>query len=674
MTTKLGLAVCKNAIFTTVVHITIIALIFWPVLIGQKTLIKDFDSADQSFSWLTKVFAAIQQGNLVLWDFGGYSGISFIGELQTGPLYLPALLFGLFATIGEPNSIDLFFTAHLLIAALGMHALAKSFRLPWLAGLGGAVAYSYASLFTLCVGDQGNLFVGLAWIPWAAALAQRSMSVLRWQQAALLASTIGIVIALSFLAGHINSPIYAVFSVCTIVAAPILIAMLQKDTVQAKQIASRALMVTILAILVAMLVSLPQIIAAEEYLRLSYKWYGPGFTSYPHVVPFDQYISYSLQGLDLLALFGIKEGGTKLFITHIGAISVIFVFLLGMSSADRNIKILTIAGVTLSVLALAIGFAKVTPLGWLFYNLPVVNLLRIPSRSAYLFVFAMSFLVMGGLTIICNVVNNQLATRLPQFKSFIGYTTIGLLALLMVIEAKDFAGVTHQPLHAPDAGLTQITDGQVMKALVRLSSSELPVYRYYGPRELVPPNLPNVYPIFSAMGFRSSMPVVYKDYFDFNPTSQRMDLLGVRWWITASDVPGLPLVEKIGDKRIYERPSALPIFSIRTPDGTIIPAPIKKVDWGVNEVTINFSRPIGGRLIFAQTVYPGWIAFANGLSLEVGEDQQLLTVNLPERTNTVTFRYAPNWFVPSVIVAMMTVAMIFFLGMLTLLRVKKYRP
>lgn len=55
---------------------------------GKASLIKPRDSFDQSFSWLSKVFNAAEDGRLVLWDFNVQSGVSFIGELQTGALWI----------------------------------------------------------------------------------------------------------------------------------------------------------------------------------------------------------------------------------------------------------------------------------------------------------------------------------------------------------------------------------------------------------------------------------------------------------------------------------------------------------------------------------------------------------------------------------------------------------
>jgi hypothetical protein len=228
----------------------------------------------------------------------------------------------------------------------------------------------------------------------------------------------------------------------------------------------------------------------------------------------------------------------------------------------------------------------------------------------------------------------RIAFRLPS-------ALLGTLVLLLLIEARYVNWPFMTPLNAPNSEIKLILDGDVMRALVGLSRAQPLVYRYYGPRESVPPNLPDVFPLLTTEGFRSSRTTAYHTYFDFNPTSERTNALGVRWWIADKDVPGLRLIQTVGDVHIYERPNALPIFSLIQSDGRRVAAPIKRVEWGINDVTVHFSEPVGGRLTFAQTQYRGWTATADGLPLAVRADQELLSVVIPNLTHQVTFRYAP---------------------------------
>jgi hypothetical protein len=659
----------QKATGTMLVHLVLIALFFWPVLMGQYTFIQDWDSADQSFCWLTKVFAAIQRGQLVLWDFGIMSGVSFIGELQTSPLYPPALLLGLFARIGDPTYVDYFFVLHFLVAALGMQALACSFRLPWLAGLGGAIIYAYASVFTERVGGQGNLFVGLAWIPWAATAAKIAITARPYRNIIFFASMAGVAIALALLGGHNSSAVYAALSVGAIASAAAIIALLRSEKREFGSCALRSVILLVAAGVSAVLLALPQLIATDEYLQLSYKWYGPGYTTYPHIVPYGEYVRWGLRVRDLLTIVtggpAVPEGGT-LFVTWIGAACATLALIVGFRRRGSGLGVLLASGGLLLALSLVMAYPTIPPFGRIFYNIPVINSLRIPSRATCLFAFAAAMLATGGLTIIFNIAG-RITTHVKRPIPFkLSSALLGTLVLLLLIEARYVNWRFMMPLKAPNSEIKLILDGDVMRALVRLSRAQPMVYRYYGPRELVPPNLADVFPLLTTEGYRSSRTIAYHSYFDFNPLSERTNALGVRWWIADKDIPGLHLIQTLGDVRIYERPNALPIFSLTRFDGRRIAAPIERVEWGVNDVTVHFYEPVAGRLTFAQTQYPGWTATADGLPLAVRSDQELLSVVLPNVTHQVTFRYAPSWLLPSLIVSLAAFTCIMVIGISSL--------
>src|ERR1043165_7723518 len=82
------------------VAVAMTLLVFTGVVRGTRTLVHDGDSADQSFGWLSKVFAATHVPTVALWDFAIFSGTSNAGELQPAPFYPPAIVFGLLAHPG----------------------------------------------------------------------------------------------------------------------------------------------------------------------------------------------------------------------------------------------------------------------------------------------------------------------------------------------------------------------------------------------------------------------------------------------------------------------------------------------------------------------------------------------------------------------------------------------
>lgn len=63
-------------------------LVFYRVTLTQThSFLCNFDASVQSYAWHVANVNAVRHGALKLWDFSTSSGTSFIGEIQTAPLY-----------------------------------------------------------------------------------------------------------------------------------------------------------------------------------------------------------------------------------------------------------------------------------------------------------------------------------------------------------------------------------------------------------------------------------------------------------------------------------------------------------------------------------------------------------------------------------------------------------
>ena len=70
----------------------------------------------QSYAWLGKVAEAARSFTIPMWDFSTYAGISFVGELQQGPLYPPSWILGILGFSKMPL-VDAFLVLHFVLAA-----------------------------------------------------------------------------------------------------------------------------------------------------------------------------------------------------------------------------------------------------------------------------------------------------------------------------------------------------------------------------------------------------------------------------------------------------------------------------------------------------------------------------------------------------------------------------
>jgi hypothetical protein len=632
-----------------------------PVLTGSHTFVRPGDSADQSLCWLGKVFAAIREGEVALWDFSTQAGVSFVGELQTSALYPVAWLFGVLVTPDLPRAMDLFLAAHFLIAALGMHVCARTLGLSNAASFISAAIFAYGSTFALRVNGQPNLFGSLAWLPWVVWAARRSVCSITLRETALYAMTCGVFLALCLLAGHAHAVVLSVvvagiFAADAAFRGPCIVEGIRRSLVWGAISAA-----------VSAGIALPQIIATREYMRLAYKWYGPAHTEYPHVVPFKVFQEGSLSFSDLTTIFtsktvGAIDGGTLFFtLTGLG------LALLGVALQRRGLApahpgtmpcLLTIA------FALAFSFSAVWPLGHIFHNMPLVNLIRTPARALFAFAFAASLLAGIGMD---NVVRVAPRLRFPCWRKP-GFplrpeTLVSpFLILLLVYELYMWLPArVSSPTGSASTGVATVLNDPIVHKILELQGTGGPIHRYYASREDAPPNAANLSPLLSVHGYRSSRTKTFHDYFDFNPFSEKADALAIRWWVTQKPINDLQFVAEIEGKFVYERPTAPPVFWQPGPNGEKFAAPIARINWASNQVKVRFLEPVTGRLVFAQVSYPGFKAFADGFETPVQNYNKLMAVDLPVPTTEIVFAYMPEWLVLASVVSAVT-AMLLFLA------------
>lgn len=624
----------SGASATAVVAVVMTLVFLHNVAQGTRTLLRDGDSADQSFAWLSKIFAATHEHTVALWDFSVFSGTSFVGELQPAPFYPPAVMVGLFAHPGSVRAVDLFLLLHFAIAASGTMMLISSLGLSRLAGVAAAAVFAFGSTFAIRVGGQPNLFASLAWMPWLQWAVVSGVSARGTRALRLYAAAGAIFTALAFTAGHVHGVVLALVGAAILgSAAPL------QEGVGAERawtrIATALALLAFISALAAVLAA-PQLVASNEYLHLSYKWYGPGTTKYPHVVPYEQFAAASLHRPDLATALSGQEvnaldGGT-LFVTRAG-LALAAAALIGALFVRRT-RAATLAGAAMVGLGLAFAFSPVIGLGRLVMAVPVLNLIRLPARGLFLYASGMACLVAIGVDLLIALCRHRLRA-VQAVAVVLTAAALGFGAW----EIADWApGVENRLERAPEVGV--ILEGPVGAALERLSDNAPLAYRYYGPRDLVPPNLGNIKRVLSANGYRSSRTMAYHDDFNFDP--RRLDEYAVRWWVTDRPTNKLPVVATLGHISIQERPNALPVFWVAQGDSSLRPS-IRDIAWEQNRVRVDFAQPVSGRLVFAQSVFPGWHAWSDGTQLPVVAHRGMLAIDLPAPATSVVFAYRPSW-------------------------------
>lgn len=634
---RVGTRWYAGIVFAVLGHIALALFLLMPILSGRSTFVAPGDSVDQSFCWLEKVFAAARHGEVALWDFSNMAGVSFVGEMQTAPLYPVAWAVGLLTPPRSTRGMDLFLAAHFLVAAMGVHALGWSLGLSGVASFVAAMIFAYGSTFGARVCGQPNLFASLAWMPWIAVAARSSIAASSPLVGLLWALACGGFLGLGVLAGHAHGVVLAVL------AAAVFAGFVPIGASGWRGRITRSLLCGGIAGAVGAGLSLPQLVATREYLRLAYKWYGPGHTRYPHVVPYDVYVNGSLAIADFqTALTGrfveALDGGT-LFVTLTGLTLAMIGAVAGVVSRRSAAGL---ACLTLAFLSLCCTLPVIQPLGWACHHLPLVNLVRAPARWLFSFALAGALLAGVGLDAL-RLAAMRLggASRLSAGRLISGAMAASV-ATAVFIEIWGWLP-PHITRGRSQASLNAILDDPVVRKLTELSGPA-PMHRYYASREDVAPNVGDVWPLLSVHGYRSSRTMAFHDYFDFDPLSRKADALGIRWWVTRKRLPEMALIAEVDGRFIHERPTAPPVFWQPAPAGKRAAPDIDGVDWRSNEVRVRFREPIEGRLVFAQTEFPGFQALADDVPVPIVMHEGLMAVDLPAPTRVAKFAYAPRWF------------------------------
>ncbi|MBD3272125.1 MAG: hypothetical protein GF384_06275 [Elusimicrobia bacterium] len=320
----------------------------------------------------------LYQGVIPLWNPYIFSGIPFLANMQTSVFYPWSVLF---YVLGLRNSFTLFFIIHYVLAAIGMFLLLKSMRMKTYAACFGALLFAFSG-FMIAKIPQGHPVhcSGFALGPLVFLFIRGIVFGNRHMLVLLCA---GISIAYQFFTGHIQ-PLYIV-AVCSLIYA----------VWHWKRFSYVWTVPVIIASGLIAVQLLPTIAYARESLRSLWN--------------IRLAASYSLSWESLLTMvfpgwFGNPFNGTffdqshpsvffEQYSLYIGIIPVITCFIgLYQVIRKKDYIIILLLGFTLIV-----SLGKTTPLfPFLYQYLPGLNMLRVPARFMYGFLFFLIILSAQG--------------------------------------------------------------------------------------------------------------------------------------------------------------------------------------------------------------------------------------------------------------------------------------
>jgi hypothetical protein len=609
------------------------AIFFHSAVLPRTETFLYHDNTLQYYPWMHKVASDWRALVPPLWDFSVEAGFPFPGEMQTAAFYPINILYVWLTGIPTPAKLDVLILFHFAAAMWGMTLFLRQRGVERWASLFGGAVFCWVGPVATSASWQANIFAGLIYLPWILYFFEQGLAAKNaWRNSC--AGLAGLMLALSLLAGHPqpfihNSLMLAFFAVFLLFEkrAPTL-----SWTINLRRAANAFLTVAVIAFLFAYV----QLASSHEYFARAYRWVGlvNPVKALQTVLPLEVYNQYSLALSDLFSVFTARvgAGGGTLYITITALICACFG--LGVHGNWRWF-VLAIAGFTVVV-----ALAGNTPLGWLAYRLPVLNMVREPIRILYLYQFCFAALAASGL----QMVLNGIPRRGGRFAIFV--IVICIFACESQQNGPPLLASTKSPLTADQA----FSKTPLITFLEERDLADPGMYRVLArPKDLIPPNSGDIFRLSTVLGHRSSMLITYFDLLrrDWSLSSQALDQIGARYVVTDKPSQGLILLSSFNGWLLYERPTARAVFRWGgSPDqaasGTI--GPVKWQRNGVNlEVATN--QPI--KLTFAESNYPGWHVRINGVATAIDPSwPHFMSVTVPSGTSTVQWSYHPWWLIP----------------------------
>ena len=396
---------------------------FWRLLAGQVWMPAGGGDLAQ-FLYPTYTFAAEwwRRGIVPLWNPHLFAGAPFVGDPQSGIFYPLNLLTFLISAPLTFRDLEYLSVLHFFIAGAGMYAFLRwskfavrrspfamsngELRISIPAALAGALAFEFSDLFITHFGNL-NLIAVVAWLPLVLLFYRRAVTDCR----ASFAAIAGILLALAFHAGHIQSFLFIVFALVLFALGHAMDEgrrtndegrRTNDEGRRAKD--DRALvfrhsslvylvLVAVVAVGLAAPALLPSIEFTQHTVRAAYSY--------------EQAAQYSLPPAQLIGLFvpGFFGRGpqnawgpwARVEVGYIGILPILLALLglvLRRDAPARFFGALALVG-----LALALGGYAILH-GWLYQLVPGFGQLRAPARFIVLMDFALATLAAFGFDVL----------------------------------------------------------------------------------------------------------------------------------------------------------------------------------------------------------------------------------------------------------------------------------
>lgn len=365
------------------VLLLIIACFYWKLILTyQFDWVWGPDMADQVLPWWEEEARQLQHSHFPLWDPHNWMGQPFLGQAQPGAAYpLNWLLWLMPRHQGHIQVwvLQWYFVVVHYMAALFCYLLCRDLGRSRIASMIAGLAFALAGYVGWT--DWPQMVNGAVWTPLVFLFLLRAVRGLHaWANAALS----GVALGMAWLSGHHQVPIFL-----TLASGGVWLYYILRDKRPDWRIARLA----VVAMLFAPLVGALQILPAQEYGRLAWRWAGAARPlGWDDVVP---YYVHTQHALHPIYLFGVLIPGFDQNAGPFFGVVAVTLALLGIAICWREHSVKLFAAVALGGLIYSLGPNSIYQ-GFLYAVVPFVEKARVPAMATLLFHAGLAILAAFG--------------------------------------------------------------------------------------------------------------------------------------------------------------------------------------------------------------------------------------------------------------------------------------
>ncbi len=360
-------------------YLTVAALLFYPMLQGR--MVAPGDARVYYYPWKMYYGSMLSRG-FPLWTAHEFTGISYIGNSESGVLYPPNFFFFLWSSA---YSYNLMLLLHYVAAAFFTYLYLKLICGRRLPALCGGLAFGMAGFMAAHKGHP-NMINGAAWLPLLMYLYEK----MRREPRISLAVAASLVMAAQLFTGHYQVPMYTYIV--------LLIFTIYHLAGRERGRRLRFALLCMAPMVAGIILAMPQLLATRELSQLCLRpkngyTFFTGSSMNPwlfvqFVFPFIYTSSYG-RGLYGPGNFTESSGFVGVLMLLMAAVAVIRCF-----RKDRQVRMWTLVG----AVSLFLMLGSHNPLYRVMWYVPVYRLFRVPTRNVLEFDLALTSLGALGMT------------------------------------------------------------------------------------------------------------------------------------------------------------------------------------------------------------------------------------------------------------------------------------